>query len=60
MKITEYNILAIEHEIIRDIELSSAIGSETDEEARDLAMYISGVHDMADAVIKAIKELKRN
>lgn len=58
MKITEANIYAIEHDIIRDISIGDIIGSETSDEARDLAMYISGVNDMAAAVIKAIKELK--
>lgn len=53
MKLNEHNVDAIEKEMLDDCEMFRC----TAEEARDMLNYICGIHDMANAVRRAIDEL---
>ena len=55
MKLTEANVYKLEHDLIQEMNVFTAVG---DEEARDLTMWIAGVNAMAQAVIEALKEVK--
>lgn len=52
MRITEGLILKVEHDMLRDMLLIG--GSE--EERAEMAMYVAGVNDMAQAIIEAMRE----
>ena len=54
MKLNEYNVLMLQHDLIR----KSLIWECPKEEREALLMYISGVNDMAQTVIEAIQALK--
>ena len=53
MKLTTENVRIIEQNILNDLEMWGA----EDKEAERLVQYICGIHDMANAVIRAIQEL---
>lgn len=53
MKLTTENVRIIEQNILDDLEMWGA----EDKEAERLVQYICGVHDMTNAVIRAIQEL---
>lgn len=55
MKLTDYAVYKLEHNLILEMDVFTAAG---DEEARDLTMWIAGVNAMAQAVIEAIEEAK--
>lgn len=55
MKLTEYAVYKLEHKLIQDMDV---FVSESDEEARDLTMWIAGVNAMAQAVVEAMQEVK--
>lgn len=53
MKLTAENVRIVEQDLLDDLEMWGA----EDKEAERVTHYICGVHDMANAVIRAIKEL---
>ena len=53
MKLCADNVRIIEQQILDDVEMWPPEGKE----AEKTLTYIAGVHDMANAVIRAIKEL---
>lgn len=53
MKLTAENVRIIEQQILDDLEMWGA----EEKEAERLVQYICGVHDMANAVMRAIQEL---
>lgn len=55
MKLTDAMVYKLEHNILLDLEFWAFTG---DHEARDVAMYVAGVRDMAQAVIDAMQEVK--
>ena len=55
MKVNEYNVLKLQHDILRN----SLIWECPKEDREALLMHIAGVNDMAQAVIEAIQELKK-
>jgi hypothetical protein len=55
MKLTDANVYLIEHNLIQNLDVF-VVGE--DRHARDLAMYVAGVNDMAQAVVEALKEVK--
>lgn len=55
MKLTDYAVYKLEHDLIREMDVFTAAG---DEEARDLTMWIAGVNTMAQVVIEALREVK--
>lgn len=54
MKITKDNILIVEHKLFADMCLWEVTGEQKDK----VLGYIQGIHDMADAVIKMIEEVR--
>ena len=54
MKLTEDNAFRIEHNLIRDTEL----WDELENQARNIEIlaYISGINDMAQAIVRVLKE----
>lgn len=55
MKFTEENVLKVEHLLISDL----VIWEVPDDEKANVAMYIAGVHDMAQALIEAMEKVKK-
>lgn len=55
MKLTDANVYKLEHKILLDLEFWCM---KDEREAKDAAMYIAGVRDMAQAVIDALREVK--
>ena len=53
MKLTAENVRIVEQDLLDGLEMWGA----EDKEAERVTHYICGVHDMANAVIRAIKEL---
>ena len=53
MRLCSENVRIIEHQLLDDMDYWTAEGKE----AEKTLAYIVGIHDMANAVIKAIKEL---
>lgn len=53
MKLTTENVRIIEQNILDDLEMWGA----EDKEAERLVQYICGIHDMTNAVIRAIQDL---
>lgn len=56
MKFTEDNVYRVEHQQISD--LVPWDFRDNNRSARDAFMYILGVHEMADAIIEAMREVK--
>lgn len=54
MKLTEDNVFRIEHNLIRDTELWDDL--ENQERNIALLTYISGINDMAQAIVRVLKE----
>ena len=54
MKLTEDNVFRIEHNLIRDIELWDDL--ENQDRNIELLTYISGINDMAQAIVRGLKE----
>lgn len=54
MKLTEDNVCRIEHNLIRDTDLWDELENQT----RNIALlaYISGINDMAQAIVRVLKE----
>ena len=54
MKLTEDNVCRIEHNLLRDAELWDDLENQT----RNIALlaYISGINDMAQAIVRVLKE----
>lgn len=54
MKLTEDAVCRIEHNLIRDTEL----WDDLENQARNIALltYISGINDMAQAIVRVLKE----
>lgn len=54
MKLTEDNVYRVEHKMIFDADLWDDLASET----RNIALlaYVSGINDMAQAIVEALKE----
>ena len=54
MKMTEDAVCRIEHNLIRDTEL----WDDLENQARNIALltYISGINDMAQAIVRVLKE----
>lgn len=57
MNLTEDNVYRIEHQMIRETDLWDDLA----DEKRNIALlaYVSGINDMAQAIVNAIKELGR-
>lgn len=53
MKLTKEKVLEIKHELLNDLCVWDF--AETDREAAQLAFYLSGVQEMADAILKALE-----
>ena len=56
MKITKGVILMVEHDLI----MSQILSDCPEEDRAAMAMYIAGVNDMAQAVIEAMEEERRD
>lgn len=56
MKITRDNIFILEHEIISEI---CAWESTSGTDAEKMLFYIKGINDMAEAVVKRMKDLEK-
>ena len=56
MRLTEDNVYRIEHKIIREID----IWDDLEDEKRNIALlaYVSGINDMAKAIVDALEELR--
>lgn len=56
MRLTEDNVYRIEHKIIRETD----IWDDLEDEKRNIALlaYVSGINDMAKAIVDALKELR--
>ena len=54
MKLTEDAVCRIEHNLIRDVDLWDDLENQT----RNIALlaYISGINDMAQAIVRVLKE----
>lgn len=55
MKLMDADVYLIEHKILLDLEFWVFAN---DRDAKDTAMYIAGVRDMAQAVVEALREVK--
>ena len=55
MKLSEENIYKLEHELIRDLVIWETMGTEYEDK---IPAYVAGAHDMANMVVKAIKEIQ--
>ena len=54
-KFTSDNVLRVENDMMDELELWPAGGSD---QAGHMMAYIAGMHDMANAIIKEIKEIE--
>ena len=57
MRLTEDNVYLIEHKIIRE----TGLWDDLEDEKRNIALmaYVSGINDMAQAIVTALKDLGR-
>lgn len=56
MKLTEDNVYRVEHKLIRE----TGLWDDLEDEKRNIALlaYVSGINDMAKAIVDALKELR--
>ena len=56
MKLTEDNVYRVEHNLIHE----TGLWDDLDNDKRTLALltYISGINDMAQEIVKALRELR--